>query len=255
MDYREKYETNGKFDISKMKYPQYLVSNCFRTYTVAGPIGGTTEFMTGRGYIDDDGCIYIYRSSIPKKPSSREPEFWKDIHGKLYLNKLSQRVMDAFSYVNMGDYDIDTIRQVTKANEILYDEKALSDLNAAGSIFKPVINVEDDFLKKLVKLVILDKEVNIARYKGHMGKNYAIPNMRTALENKTKMSVPFFNTWAELLGFDFTITVRDSKTDFVSPLKKGITYTSLWDTFTYEDGTPVVYKLSSLEKENKPGEE
>ena len=41
-----------------------------------------------------------------------------------------------------------------------------------------------------------------------------------------KTSITNFEQWAELLGFDYEITIRDNGTDKLNPLKYEITYKS-----------------------------
>lgn len=247
-----KYETDGIFDISKMNYPCYIVSKTsFDVIQIDGPITDSTKsYKLGKGYMRSNGDVYVYTDNYKEdRRKNRVPLFWT-VEGKTYFYSKCD-TPSQYTYKHMSYYDPISIAAATKPDEVLYDEKALSDLNAASSIFTPVINEYDDFLKRLVKLVILDKHVNITRYKGKMSTSYSIPNMRTALENRTKMSVPFFNTWSDLLGFNFTLTAVDSGADRTNPLKRSITYNSLWDTFTYEDGTPVVYKVGLTQKEKE----
>ncbi len=51
-----------------------------------------------------------------------------------------------------------------------------------------------------------------------------LPNMKTALQNKTKMSVSYFTAWMELLGCTFDVVIKDNGTDSVNPLSNPYIY-------------------------------
>ena len=105
----------------------------------------------------------------------------------------------------MIDISLVNIIEKTKPNEVLYDEQEIQDMNSAASFYVPIINDSDDFLKKIVKNTIIAKGIDINRLKGKTDQKYVLPNMKAALENKTKMSVIYFCCWMELLGCDFQI--------------------------------------------------
>ena len=58
--------------------------------------------------------------------------------------------------------------------------------------------------------------------------------MKQALIQKTRMSTTNFMLWAELLGIDFNVIVKDNGRDKISPLKHPLVYDSYKDCI-YED--------------------
>ena len=118
-------------------------------------------------------------------------------------------------------------------NEELYDENVLSDMNSSTSIFVPEINEGDDCLKILIKMAIKEKKINVNRLKSRMDKSYSLSNLKTALIGKTKMSVPNFIVWCDLLGLGFNITIFDNQMDEQNPLKHAIEYDSMKDSYTH----------------------
>ena len=76
-------------------------------------------------------------------------------------------------------------------------------------IFKIPINPEDDPLKKLIKCAIIKKHMNIADYKDKGSTPYLLNNMRGALKSKSKMMMPYFISWCEVLGLHFVLRIID----------------------------------------------
>lgn len=219
-----------------MKFPQYVSTN-ERTVSVVGMVDKNNEgeetatFQDGKGYIDEDEYIWIFCAAGKPKNKNAYPYFWLNEEKKKEFSDPSDIIRKAYSTANMVDMDLVTIVDNTKPGEQLYDEKEINDMNAAASFFVPVINENDDFLKKIVKTTIIEKGIDINRLKGKTDEKYMLPNMKAALINNTKMSVIYFCCWMNLLGCEFEITILDdgdtSKSDV---LKTPIVYQS------YKDG-------------------
>ena len=92
-------------------------------------------------------------------------------------------------------------------DQVLYDAAALNDINAAVEKFVPVTNEDDDFLKKLIKTLIINKGINIKMFQHKLEHRYVLTNMRSALVKDTKMTVFNFMTWCELLMAKFSVSV------------------------------------------------
>ena len=146
---------------------------------------------------------------LKKKKEVHSPQT-KEIFHKEYLYKL----------------DMTGIINNTNENEELYNEEALADMNAATSVFVPIINENDDPLKKLIKQAIIDKKIDINRLKHKMPQKYGLTNMKSALIGKTKMSISNFNIWCELLGISYYIELGNNGTDDINPLPHPISFSS-----------------------------
>jgi len=205
----------------KMKFPQYISTN-LRTISVEGFISeeGDTNYIENKGYIDKDGYIWIYSKEKPKgMKMDAYPYFWFNEDNKIEFNNVSDFIKNIYNTNNLRDIDIVSIIDKTKEGEVLYNEEEIIDMNASSNFYIPIIKESDDFLKKVVKMIIIEKGINIKRLKSKTGMSYTLPNMITALNNDTKMSVNYFVSWMELLGCSFEIVIRDNGTDKVNPLK------------------------------------
>ena len=213
---------------SSIKFPQYVSGNA-RAVSVVGYMTDTkSDYEDGKGYLDDDGYIWIFCKNGKPKNSDEYPYFWIEDDNIIYSIP-DDEIRDKFNIDNMIDISLVNIIEKTKPNEVLYDEQEIQDMNSAASFYVPIINDSDDFLKKIVKNTIIAKGIDINRLKGKTDQKYVLPNMKAALENKTKMSVIYFCCWMELLGCDFQIDIIDNGLDSTNKLKTNLIYTSNTD--------------------------
>jgi hypothetical protein len=213
---------------TSIKFPQYVSGNA-RAVSVVGYITDTNfNYEDGKGYLDDDGYVWIFCKNGKPKNSDEYPYFWIEDENIMYSIP-DDEIRDKFNIDNMIDISLVNIIEKTKPNEVLYDEQEIQDMNSAASFYVPIINDSDDFLKKIVKNTIITKGIDINRLKGKTDQKYVLPNMKAALENKTKMSVIYFCCWMELLGCDFQIDIIDNGLDSTNKLKTDLIYTSNTD--------------------------
>ena len=213
-------------DLKDIVLPQYI-STVDKSITVAGLIDGIDKKYTdGKGYIDEDGYIWIFSKKGKPKLDNPYPYFWIS-DNKLEYSNPSETIKEDYNASKMKDLNIVNIIDKTNEGEELLDDEFISSMNSSSSFYVPVINDNDDFLKKLVKYTIIKKNKDINALKYKTDKKYVLANMRAALENSTKMSVKYFQCWMELLGCSYHLEIRDSANDTsVQKLKEPIEYDS-----------------------------
>lgn len=216
-----------------LEFPMYI-STSNRTVSVVGFLNKEKKqkkevYIDGKGYIDDDGIVWIFSGGGKPHAADEYPYFWITDKKEKEFSNPSENMLNAFKEENMVDMSLVNIVDRTEPDEELFDEEAINDMNAAAEIYVPPIKKTDDYLKKIVKAVIIKKGININRLKSKTDEKYMIPNMRSALNNDTKMSVLYFSKWMELLGCDFQIDVRDNGEDTQNPLKTDVSYDSYRD--------------------------
>ena len=212
--------------MSEINFPTYLPSED-RIIEVLGYLPEEPqELIKGKGYILNDS-IYAYVDNPDDVVTRNYPIVWIQHSEPSVWRTWEPEDMGLFKIKNLFPMDVD---EQLVDGEKLYSEEAINDMNMATSVFIPIINEEDDFLKKIVKQAIIEKKTDINRLKSCMSKKHGLSNMRTALVGKTRMSVTNFMQWAELLGFNFELTVTDNGRDTISPLKDSLTYSNTTDT-------------------------
>ena len=215
-----------------MKFPQY-VSTSQRTVSVVGMVdkNNTEEkekgvFIDQKGYIDEDQNIWIFSGEGKPKNANAYPYFWFNKEGKKEFSEPSELIRKAFSTENMKDMSVVSIVENTEANVPLFDEQEIVDINSASAVYIPIINENDDFLKKIVKTVIIQKGVDINKLKSKTEEKYILPNMKAALQNTTKMSVNYFTLWMDLLGCTFEFIIQNDGDNTQDQLKNPVIYQS-----------------------------
>lgn len=234
-----------------------------RTYTVVGNLsdynidsyqrevrsknGLEYIFQDNKGYVDSNGDIWIYKKNIPSISGlTATPIPWFNLYDEpigdeirtniTWNKRCHAKTKKLFNMNNVSSCDINSIAQMTNPNEQLYNKEMLDDMNAGGEKYIPVINEkEDDFLKLLIKNVLIDKGVNLNSIKHVVDKAYQMSNLKAALNNRTKISTSTFNTWGELLGFDFEINIIERNNGLTEPLKHKIVYRSVNNKVSVED--------------------
>lgn len=76
-------------------------------------------------------------------------------------------------------------------------------------IYKVPLSDKDDPLKRLIKVALIMKHVNLNEYKDKGSTPHLINNMRSALKRDSKMMIPYFMYWCEILGMTYLFRVID----------------------------------------------
>lgn len=219
----------------------YMVAGYISDYKLSYDGEGLSvrDLKENRGYVDEHGYIHIFRIT----PRRTEDIPWFTIEmGQNGAPKL--KFNPNRSPETRAAFHIDKVRDLSVANIIanadpsvpLYDEAMLRDVQNATKVFIPEKCTFDDFLKKLVKEIIILKDVNVQKYKSRMEHSYELSNLVQGLmsspyeddEKKrggTKMSPFVFEKWMDLLGCDFEITVKNNGRD-TDPLPVTLHYNS-----------------------------
>ena len=208
-------------------------------------LGNWDEFKThqeGKAYIfPEQNHIYVYSGDLANRIKDNVSRVYDTEDGLTFVCKANRN----YTVDRMFSCSIDDVKKETIPGKQLYDEKALAAMNAATEVFRPTINKDDDFLKKIIKTAILTKNINIKIFEPAMPKRYALTNLKTALNGPTKMTVTNFMTWCDLLHLDFDICTYDRDSDLY-PMDRTIVYSSGTNELTANDGT---YSMSGVMNE------
>lgn len=198
-----------------------------------------SSLKNNKGYVDDDGYIWIYWDKAPEKSTSI-PYFIIEVDADLnpkfkFSDWHTPETRKAFNIDNVGDCSLAYIKEHSTEDDVNHNDDAVLDVYSSTNKYCPQINDSDDFLKKLIKTVIIEKEVNLNKYKNIYGtKKYTLTNMKQALAGTTKMSPTVFLMWAEILGIDFEMNIVDNGSDQGDNFKGMIHYDSVTDSITKE---------------------
>lgn len=117
----------------------------------------------------------------------------------------------------------------------------------SGNVYIPELKPTDDILTRLIKKMIISKQIILNEYKTEETKDYFIDNLRSALNGTTKnTTISKFLDWCNLLGLYWKVEMFDDPEakSILSPLNERLVVAK--DIFLYEDfGMPEkgVYKV------------
>ena len=180
------------------------------------------KLKKGYAYIKGD-YVYPYMGKY-KKDEDNLPGIYKKDGEYIFIETDD---MEEYSVDNIIELDSGTIIEQIKSNKDNFIQaEDIEFINNNAEVYQPTIKETDDFLKYLVKRIILDKKINLRNYKHKFPNEYSLNNMKSGLNKGTKMTVPNFNLWCEILGVKFEIRVYDAGTDKNSPLPEDIIISS-----------------------------
>lgn len=197
--------------------------------TKDGEVVTEVSFTNKTGYVDDHNTVHIYYDD--PRTSDLFPWFTVEKHEdgtyELVFNPYQDDEIDLnFNINRVVNMSVPTIAKDSEGIDNLYDEDVMDDFKNASSKYVPEIKDYDDFLKKIVKTMLLEKDVDAHRYKNVVDKGYIISNLIQGLTMKTKMNPNTFGTWMGLGCCNFKIIVEDNGGDPKYPLKNRIIYDS-----------------------------
>ena len=207
------------------------------------------DLITRKGYVDDEGLIWIYQNNREDgRKLSPVPWFtYNKDTGKYEFSKRYQATDKVFVLDNIGSLTNEKIFESIKEGEKLYDENILNELNSSTSVFKPEIKKTDDFLKRLIKEIILRKSVNIVKYTPLFPRKYILSNLKQGLTNDSKTAACTFIQWMEMMGIKFHIIIEDNGKDS-DPLKEILHYDNYTDKITVIKSLDEVKLLNQEDK-------
>jgi len=168
-------------------------------------------------YIIDD-YVYVYRGKVKSKDDITLPGIYK-INGEYVFEEPKKKYKEKYSVDNINELSTDSIfESIESAKTAFIDLDDIEIINNNSSSYKPMITEDDDFLKYIIKKAIIDKDINLKNYKSRFGNEYSLNNMKSALTKPTKMTVPNFLRWCEILGLKFEVKVYDAGLDNINPL-------------------------------------
>ena len=107
------------------------------------------------------------------------------------------------------------ISNFTDRSEVEEDNAIISELLSSknSKITAVLLLPNEDPLKRLIKLALMDKRINIKEYKSRGSTPNLVNNMLSTLKGKSKMSISYFINWCEILGLcaEFTVSTKDGK--------------------------------------------
>jgi len=169
------------------------------------------DFYKGVAYLDGP-YYYIYRGEIDLSKTNMNkvitPGIYIDsITKKSFLvEPLSEEDKEEYTYSNkISSYDPQKL-----VDAINMKEKIFVPIGESSNIFMPEISKEDDILKRLTKMAIIRKSVDLDSYKHRFLDKNALFNYKSVLKNEnSKLSILLFDRGIEAMNLKYTIILEE----------------------------------------------
>lgn len=176
------------------------------------------KFEKDCGYVKD-GHVFIYGGKIKEK--SEPGHFYKTGDGKYtFVKSLSP-----------DDNTVDKIKDIKKIKEDICNPDRMKDMGDIDNdvadlhVFAPAIKDGDDHLKKLVKLVLADMQIDLKQLRSKFSKEYDLTNLKASVTKSAPMTMKFFLRWLEVLDLQCVMTIDSKNKNSVDGLEEPITLT------------------------------
>lgn len=188
------------------------------------------EFDEGTAYIDND-FFYIYRGVTKvTKHMELKPGIYKRANPKdgesMYfivepITDEQKSEFNAFEHVAT----LSTTSIIDTANT---KEDLLVAIPESAKIFQPTLSVSDDMLKRISKLILLNKNVDLDKYKDRFSNKNELFNYKQVMKGDNRFSILIFNRGCDALNMKYTIIVeeKDPNNCIGEPLKEPIIVSS-----------------------------
>lgn len=177
-------------------------------------ISDDVEFKEGYAYVDNN-VFYIYRG----KPKHRISQTTKP---GIYDNpdKTPKYILiPPTTEEELRDYDatehisrLSTVSIIDTANT---KEDLLIAIPESTKIFQPMLMTSDDILKRVLKKILIEKNVDLDRYKERFKNKNELFNLKQVIRGNNKVSILIFDRGCEALNLKYTITVEERTTNDV----------------------------------------
>jgi hypothetical protein len=185
------------------------------------------KLKKGVGYVKGDH-VYVYHGKLEKfNKNELTGGIYQDRLGDYIFIEHDEAVKDQYHLGNVTEMNLDRVfNDMGNKEGDFIDPEDIEIINNNIEVWQPTIKEDDDFLKYIVKKIIIDKQVNLKNYRSKFANQFSLNNMKSGLNKNTKMTVPNFKVWCEILGIKWTMVLENNDTDKITPLPEPIEVTS-----------------------------
>ena len=168
----------------------------------------------------------------------KDMAYTNDGHCFIYGGKLKDKVENGYFYKNgeklvfVPAHDSETnkveyIKNTTLIKREMCDKSSIKEQvesidTADLRIFAPVIKDTDDPLKRIVKLMLQDLQIDMREYSSKFDKEYDLTNLKASVTKEAPMSMRYFLRWCEVLDVECTMNIKTRSKHSKHSLSKDI---------------------------------
>lgn len=201
---------NGALSFSKDSV--IVTDDAVYNIELLGELSDDMKFNEETAYIDNN-VFYVFKG-VPKSS-----EFDKLKPG-IYQNKEGSPkyfIVEPVTEEELAEYSVTDHVASLIPTSIIDTANTKEDLLIAipesTKVFQPVLLDTDDILKRVLKTVLLQKNVDLDRYKDRFRNKNELFNLKQVIRGKNKVSILIFDRGCEALNVKYTITVEEKSDD------------------------------------------
>ena len=190
------------------------------------------EFDKDHAYLDGD-YFYLYRGKKSKYDMVK-PGIYKDADsGKIVkVDPVTDEEKDYYlSEGKIVSHDpIEAARLINEHDDLFVP------VSENCKLFNPEITVNDDILKRILKMLFIEKEIDIDNYKDRFPDKNALFNFKQVMKNDSaRVTMKIFERACDVVNVEYVITIREKNNGCIGKrMEKDLTVSS---EDTYEFGT------------------
>ena len=184
------------------------------------------EFDPMIAYLDGD-YYYLYRGKLPVAVSGDhlEPGIYFDKQSDKYVLAVPSTEEEKKQYTYNDKICSTTASDII--DKINKKEVQVFVMPDSSKSFCPEISENDDILKRLMKKAIIDKGIDIDRFKYRFVDKNALFNFKQVLKGDNRLSMLLFDRGVEAFNLKYTIVLEENTGDPIGiPLDKPIVVSS-----------------------------
>lgn len=184
------------------------------------------EFDPMIAYLDGD-YYYLYRGKLPVAVSGDhlEPGIYFDKQSDKYVLAVPSTEEEKKRYTYNDKICSTTASDII--DKINKKEVQVFVMPDSSKSFCPEISENDDILKRLMKKAIIDKGIDIDRFKYRFVDKNALFNFKQVLKGDNRLSMLLFDRGVEAFNLKYTIVLEENTGDPIGiPLDKPIVVSS-----------------------------
>lgn len=166
------------------------------------------DVQEGIGYLEGD-LFYLYKGEyIPDY--SKEPGIYKDGDTLILVHPQTPEQLEEMQYSDkIVVNDIVSVAAMCESglDDIEYDQCD------CGRIFAPALTMQDDILKRAIKMALLVKHLDIDSRRDRFPDKNALFNAKQVIKGNQKLSAMLFDRWCDALNLKYTISLEEIDAD------------------------------------------
>lgn len=168
------------------------------------------DFDKDHAYLDGD-YFYLYRGEKSKYEMNKPGIYKEEGTGKVVL--VEPQTEDEKKYYLSEDkvvnYNPEEIASVINTHEEIFVP-----VNDSAKLFNPEITVDDDILKRILKTLFIEKEIEIDNYKDRFPDKNALFNFKQVMKNrKSRVTMKIFERACDVVGVEYIITLKEKNNE------------------------------------------